>query len=77
MKVKFTLEEKEYNTIEQMFEDIPVDLCRYVDCPPCEGDSCECCPLRAIRDEWEEGLSILVHNINNKLIPLKPDTTTS
>ena len=75
MKVKFTLEEKEYNDIEQMFEDIPIDLCQYVDCPPCDGDSCVCCPLKTIRDEWEKGLGILVHNVNKKLIPLKPDTT--
>lgn len=59
MKVKFTLEEKESQGIRQMLEDIPIDLCAYVNCPDMEGDCCENCPLRSIQEHWHRGLEQL------------------
>lgn len=53
MKVKFTLEEKESKAIRQALEDIPIDLCGFVDCPDMEGDTCENCPMAAIQQKWQ------------------------
>lgn len=53
MKVKFTLEEKESKAIRQTLEDIPIDLCGFVDCPDMEGDACENCPMAAIQHKWQ------------------------
>ena len=54
MKVKFTLEEEESKSLRQALEDIPTDLCGFVNCPDMEGDACENCPMMAIQHKWEE-----------------------
>lgn len=54
MKVKFTLEEKESKSLRQALEDIPTDLCCFVDCPDMEGDACENCPMMAIQHKWDK-----------------------
>jgi hypothetical protein len=54
MKVKFTLEEEESKAICQALENIPVDLCGFVDCPDMDGDACENCPMAAIQHKWIE-----------------------
>ena len=63
MKVKYTLEKIESQSIRQMLEDIPIDLCDYVCCPEGngnnDGDSCECCPMKLIQDNWHRGLEQL------------------
>lgn len=66
MKVKYTLEKTESQSIHQMFEDIPTDLCRYVDCPDVDGDACENCPIKAINHKWEN-----IHDrIQHEIIPM-------
>lgn len=72
MKVEYTLTKTEYDNIEQMFEDIPIRLCDYVECPNCEGDACENCPLRSISEQWEDGLTKLCWSINERLKAIKP-----
>ena len=63
MRVKYTLEKAESQSIHQMLKDIPTDLCCYVDCPEGNGndvgDTCECCPMRIIKDNWNKGLELL------------------
>lgn len=63
MKVKYTLEKTESQSIHQMLDNIPFDLCRYVCCPKGngndDGDSCECCPMNPIQDNWSRGLEQL------------------
>ena len=72
MKVEYTLTKTEYDNIEQMFEDIPIRLCDFVECPECEGDECENCPLRSISEQWEDGLTKLCWSINERLKAIKP-----
>lgn len=72
MKVQYTLTKEENDNIQQMFEDIPIDLCGYVKCPECEGDACETCPLHSISAEWYNGLTELVGSINERLKAIKP-----
>ena len=71
MKVKYTLEKTESQGIRQMFEDIPINLCDYVCCPDGngnnEGDTCECCPMRPIKDNWCRGLELLCEQTNEAL----------
>jgi hypothetical protein len=71
MKVEYTLTKTEYDNIEQMFENIPIRLCDYVECPECEGDACENCPLRSISEDWENGLSELCWSIGARLKAIK------
>lgn len=59
MKVNFTLEEKERAAIGQMLEDIPIDICEYVDCPDCIDGQCDFCPLLPISENWSRGLEQL------------------
>lgn len=54
MKVKFTLEEEESKSLRQALEDIPTDLCGFINCPDMEGDACENCPMMAIQHKWTE-----------------------
>lgn len=54
MKVKFTLEEEESKALRQALEDIPVDLCRFVNCPDMDGNACENCPMAAIERKWQD-----------------------
>ena len=59
MKVNFTLEKTESQSIRQMLEDIPVDLCSYVACPDELEGNCENCPLLSISENWSRGLQQL------------------
>jgi hypothetical protein len=72
MKVEYTLTKTEYDSIEQMFEDIPINLCDYVKCPECEGDACVNCPLNSISEQWYNGLTDLVGSVNERLKAIKP-----
>lgn len=72
MKVEYSLTKTEYNDIQQMFENIPTNLCNYAKCPECEGDACENCPLRSISEQWENGLANLCWSINERLATIKP-----
>ena len=66
MKVKFTLEEKESKALFQAFENIPVDLCSFVDCPNMDGNACENCPMAAIDQKW-----INIHeHIREEILPM-------
>ena len=71
MKVKYTLEKTESQGIRQMLEDIPTDLCGYVNCPEGNGndngDTCECCPMRLIQDTWCRGLEQLCQQTSDAL----------
>lgn len=71
MKVKYTLEKTESQGIRQMLEDIPIDLCAYVCCPEGngnnDGDTCECCPLKPIQDNWYRGLEQLRQQTSDAL----------
>ena len=71
MKVKYTLEKTESQSIHQILEDIPTDLCCYVDCPEGngnnDGDLCECCPINPIRDNWIRGLEQLCQQTSEAL----------
>lgn len=72
MKVEYSLTKEEYNNIEQMFEDIPINLCDYVECPNGVENACERCPLRSISEQWENGLENLCDSINERLATIKP-----
>lgn len=67
MKVKFTLEKTESQSIRQMLDDIPIDLCRYVDCPDKLDGNCDVCPLLAISIKWSQGLEQLCQQISDEL----------
>lgn len=71
MKVKYTLEKTESQDIRQMFENIPDDLCKYVCCPEGNGndngDTCECCPMRVIQENWSRGLERLCEQTSEAL----------
>lgn len=59
MKVKFTLEEKESKSLYQVLENIPTNLCDYVDCPDMDGDACENCPMAIIQLKWSRARDIM------------------
>jgi hypothetical protein len=50
-----------------MFEDIPIDLCEYVDCPRELDGNCDACPLLAISNNWSNGLRQLCQQISDEL----------
>lgn len=54
MKVKFTLEKKEGESLRQVLDNIPIDLCGFVDCPDMDGNACENCPMTAINQKWHD-----------------------
>lgn len=66
MKVKFTLEEKESKSLRQALEDIPTDLCGFVDCPDMEGNTCENCPMAAINQKWQN----MHERIQEEILPM-------
>ena len=66
MKVKFALEKKESKSLRQALEDIPTDLCAFVDCPDMEGNACENCPMWTINQEWQN----IHENIQEKILPM-------
>ena len=66
MKVKFTLEEKESQSLRQALEDIPVDLCRFVNCPNMSGNACENCPMAAVDEKWQR----MHENIREEILPM-------
>ena len=67
MKVKFTLEKTESQSIRQMLENIPIDLCEYVTCPKELDGKCDTCPLLAISNAWSKGLELLCQQTNDLL----------
>lgn len=67
MQVKWTLTEAESRSIREAFEQIPVNLCDLVECPDCDGDMCECCPMRRISEKWSDLLNQTIHN---EIMPL-------
>ena len=67
MQVKWTLTEAESRSIREAFEQIPTDLCAFVECPTGCGDMCECCPMKQIADKWTE---LLDNTIHNEIMPL-------
>ena len=67
MKVKFTLEKDESQKIRQMLDDIPIDLCEYVNCPDELGGNCDACPLLAISNNWSRGLEQLCQQTSDAL----------
>ena len=71
MKVKYTLEKTESQGIRQLLEDIPIDLCGYVSCPDGngnnDGDTCECCPMKIIQENWSRGLTLLCKQTSEAL----------
>ena len=69
MKVEYSLTKAEYDNIQQMFEDIPIDLCDYVECPTGE---CVNCPLRIISEQWFGGLTNLCRTVNERLATIQP-----
>lgn len=56
MTVKITLSPKDSKSLRQAFEDMPIDLCGFVDCPNNIQDddslSCDCCPFKEINDKY-------------------------
>lgn len=66
MKVKFTLEEKESKSLRQALEDIPTDLCAFVDCPDMEGNACENCPMAVINQKWQN----MHERIQEEILPM-------
>lgn len=70
MKAEYSLTKDEYNNIQQMLENIPIDLCGYVECPIC---SCDNCPLRTISEQWYMGLTALCTTVNERLATIKPN----
>ena len=71
MKVKYTLEKAESQSIREELDRIPLRLCDYVDCPEGngnnDGDACECCPMRLIQDNWSRGLEQLCQQTSDAL----------
>jgi hypothetical protein len=67
MKAKFTLEKTESQSIRQMLEDIPIDLCGYVNCPKEIEGNCDACPLLAISNSWSKGLEQLCQQTSDAL----------
>lgn len=71
MKVKYTLEEKESKSLREILENIPTDLCHYVECPKGngnnDGDLCECCPMNPIQNNWIRGLEQLCEQTSEAL----------
>ena len=67
MKVKYTLEKTESQSIRQMIDDIPTDLCDYVDCPEELDGNCDTCPLLAISNNWSRGLEQLCQQTSDAL----------
>ena len=59
MKTKITLEKTESQSIRQILEDIPLDLCAYVDCPNELEGNCDACPLLPISNNWSKGVELL------------------
>jgi hypothetical protein len=66
MKVKFTLETKESLSLYQVLEDIPTDLCCFVNCPDMEGNACENCPMAAINQKWQN----MHERIQEEILPM-------
>ncbi len=77
MQVKYTLASSESQALRQAFEDIPTDLCHFVECPDCEGDACENCPMAVINHKWQN----MHERIYNEILPMikaiEPETTSS
>jgi hypothetical protein len=67
MKAKFMLEKDESQKIRQMLDDIPIDLCRYVNCPDELDGNCDACPLLDISDNWSRGLEQLCQQTSDAL----------
>lgn len=67
MKVKYTLEKDESQKIRQMLDDIPIDLCGFVNCPEELDGNCDNCPLLAISDKWSMGLELLCQQVSDEL----------
>lgn len=67
MKAKYTLEKTESQSIRQMLDDVPIDLCRYVTCPDELDGNCDACPLLAISDNWSRGLEQLCQQTSDAL----------
>lgn len=66
MKVKFTLEERESKNLREVLDDIPIDLCIFVDCPDVDGNACENCPMATINDRWRD----MHERIQEEILPL-------
>lgn len=62
MQVKWTLTEAESRYIREVFEDIPTNLCDFVECPEGCGDMCECCPMKQISERWADLLTRCIHD---------------
>ena len=67
MKTKFLLEKDESQKIRQMLDDIPIDLCNFVQCPEELDGNCDKCPLLAISENWSRGLELLCQQTSDEL----------
>ena len=66
MKVKFTLEEQEGRALREALDNIPHDLCAFVDCPDMDGNACENCPMAALNQKWQN----LHERIPDEILPM-------
>jgi hypothetical protein len=77
MQVKYTLTPTESKSLRQVFEDIPTDLCGFVECPDCDGDACENCPMALINAKWNDMLNSIHNNILPMIKAIEPETISS